>query len=287
MTDRRLERAFSCVLLFVLVSGWLTPSAAFASVAQFRNEHGESLNNLQVTPGATFNVTIARICRPGYASNVRDVPESEKIAVYAEYGIAHHTTDEYEIDHLISLELGGSNAITNLWPELNDHPHGYLNSKDILENRLHHLVCDGSVTLALAQRSIATDWVSAYRRYLGGWPSAKASLAPAPSTAPGTTATGPAFPHSALVKITSLSNPVAPGDYATLTARSTPNDVCTLSVTLPSGNVSRSSGLGSATINASGIATWRWKIDISTGAGSAHAVVSCGAGSTSASFTIA
>ena len=70
------------------------------------------------TPGAIFKeVTKDQICVPGYSQTVRNVPDSEKKAVYREYGILSHTTGEYEVDHFISLELGGSNDISNLWPE--------------------------------------------------------------------------------------------------------------------------------------------------------------------------
>jgi len=72
----------------------------------------------------------------------------------------------YEVDHLISLELGGSNDITNLWPEAYAGAWG-ARSKDALENRMHRLVCAGQLDLAQAQREIATDWVEAYRRYVG------------------------------------------------------------------------------------------------------------------------
>jgi hypothetical protein len=51
------------------------------------------------------------------ARKVRDVPEEMKREVYREYGITSHGPGDYEIDHLISLELGGSNSIKNLWPE--------------------------------------------------------------------------------------------------------------------------------------------------------------------------
>jgi hypothetical protein len=61
------------------------------------------------TPGAVFSVTSERVCQPGYARSVRNVPASEKTAVYREYGITQHALGTYEIDHLISLELGGSN----------------------------------------------------------------------------------------------------------------------------------------------------------------------------------
>ena len=62
------------------------------------------------TPGAILSTgTKSAICKSGYASSVRNVPDSEKNQDYAEYGITSHATGEYEVDHLVSLELGGSN----------------------------------------------------------------------------------------------------------------------------------------------------------------------------------
>ena len=118
-----------------------------------------------LTPGATFAVGVARICVPGYASSVRDVSDAEKAAVYARYGVTW-VPYQHEIDHLISLELGGSNAIRNLWPEPYAGRWG-ARTKDVLENRLHALVCSGGLSLATAQHQEAADWVRAYRRYVG------------------------------------------------------------------------------------------------------------------------
>jgi hypothetical protein len=70
------------------------------------------------TPGAVFpNATAAQICRSGYSSSVRDVPAEVSRMVYADYGIAARSPGEYEVDHLVPLELGGSNDIANLWPQ--------------------------------------------------------------------------------------------------------------------------------------------------------------------------
>src|ERR1019366_334698 len=184
-------------------------SPAFARTGHFRYSHGEPLDDLRVTPGVTFHVTVATICRSGYSTSVRNVPESEKNQVYAEYGITHHTTGQYEIDHLISLQLGGNNAIVNLWPELNDHPHGYLNSKDILENRLHALLCTGKVSLRSAQTLIASNWVTTYHQFLGAWP--KANAVPPKAT----TTTSPVATTTQVggVHITSLISSVAPGGH--------------------------------------------------------------------------
>jgi hypothetical protein len=290
MRLRRIACIGTAAVAFSAVS-LVLPATAFASVAHFRYDHGDPLNDLRVTPGVTFHVAVATICRSGYATSVRDVPESEKNTVYAEYGITHHTTNQYEVDHLISLELGGSNAIGNLWPELNNHPKGYLNSKDILENRLHVLVCDGKVGLASAQKAIAANWVSAYHQYLGAWPKASAAQPTVTATtAPiATTTTRPTAttPPSGAVTITSLIGSIAPGGHESLTAHSSKSgDSCTLAVTLPSGRPSTESGLGSTTANASGVATWTWLIGSTTGAGTAHVSVICSAGSTTGTFTI-
>jgi hypothetical protein len=120
------------------------------------------------TPGATLTGATARdVCTPGWAGRHRNVSSATKRDVYAAYGIAHHGRGEYEMDHLVSLELGGSNVEANLFPEAAEPRPGF-HEKDGLENRLHDLVCAGTVTLAAAQTMISTDWLSAYRRYVPG-----------------------------------------------------------------------------------------------------------------------
>jgi hypothetical protein len=126
--------------------------------------------NHNLTPGVALHVSAAQICAPGYASRTRDVPQSEKDAVYARYGVAY-VPYAHEVDHLVSLEIGGSNVITNLWPEPYAGRWG-ARTKDVLENRLHELVCDGHLSLQAAQHQEATNWVAAYERYVGGTPSA-------------------------------------------------------------------------------------------------------------------
>ena len=121
------------------------------------------LPNRRLTPGVALRVGAAQICRPGYASHVRNVPESEKEAVYRRYRVAQ-VPYAHEVDHLVSLELGGSNGIRNLWPEPYAGRWG-ARTKDVLENRLHALVCSGRLRLRFAQRIEARNWVAAYRRY--------------------------------------------------------------------------------------------------------------------------
>jgi hypothetical protein len=123
---------------------------------------------LGLTPGIVLAVGPAKICVPGYSASVRDVPTSESDAVYRRYGV-EHVPYAHEVDHLISLELGGSNAIRNLWPEPYAGRWG-ARTKDVLENRLHDLVCSGRLPLPRAQHMEATNWIAAYKRYVGSRP---------------------------------------------------------------------------------------------------------------------
>src|SRR5947208_7386824 len=116
------------------------------------------------TPGAIFpDATKEKICVPGYASSVRDVPQSLKNKVYNEYGITQHVAGQYEVDHLVSLQLGGSNDIANLWPEAASPKPGF-HEKDQVENYLHDQVCSGAISLKEAQIEIATNWLAVYNR---------------------------------------------------------------------------------------------------------------------------
>jgi hypothetical protein len=125
------------------------------------------------SPGAYYSkLTKAMICATTFkTSKVRNVPTSEKHAVEVEYGLtpkSYGTT--LEIDHIVSLELGGSNDIRNLFPEQADAHPGY-HVKDKLENKLHDLVCDGTLTLSSVRHRIAKDWQALYKSVFGVAPS--------------------------------------------------------------------------------------------------------------------
>jgi hypothetical protein len=119
------------------------------------------------SPGTRYRlVTKKQVCVPGYSKRVRNVPESRKDAVYRAYKIKRHFNGRNgEVDHLVSLELGGTNATANLFPEAAS-PRPASHEKDRLENRLHDLVCSGEVTLRRAQEMIAKNWVKAYKVYV-------------------------------------------------------------------------------------------------------------------------
>ena len=121
------------------------------------------------SPGALYSkLTKAVLCSSGFrTSSVRDVPQSEKFAVEREYGLAPGLYGRtLEIDHIVSLEIGGSNDIANLFPEKAKPSPGYP-EKDKLENRLHAMVCANQMTLRAAQQQIAANWQALYKKVFG------------------------------------------------------------------------------------------------------------------------
>jgi hypothetical protein len=121
------------------------------------------------SPGAYYTrLSSAVICSSSFrTSAIRDVPQSEKFQVEREYGMpASYYGRSIEIDHIVPLELGGSNDIANLYPEPGSGAASY-HVKDTLENKLHDLVCAGAMNLRVAQRQIAADWQALYKRVFG------------------------------------------------------------------------------------------------------------------------
>ena len=112
--------------------------------------------DVRCSPGAYYSgLTRAVICSSGFrTSTIRNVSQSEKYAAETEYGmLARLYGRTIEIDHLIPLELGGSNDIANLFPEPGAGNVSY-QVKDKLENRLHTMVCARQITLAGARFGI-------------------------------------------------------------------------------------------------------------------------------------
>lgn len=145
-------------------------AGTFSARAQQPAATAPILPNPKLTPGDTFPVTLDDIKAKGYSATVRDVPINEKRAVYAAYGITHWERGEYEVDHLISLSLGGSNSQQNLWPQSYQTQPWNAHTKDQLESRLLALVRAGKVDLHTAQQEMAKDWIRAYKKYVSPVP---------------------------------------------------------------------------------------------------------------------
>lgn len=115
------------------------------------------------TPGDLMpKVTQKDICTPLYTAKVRNVPDSVKKKVFAEYNMDNKKSPcPCEVDHFISLELGGSNDIKNLWPEPYAEPNG-ARTKDKVETWLHHQICKGNIELKDGQDAITGNWKKVY-----------------------------------------------------------------------------------------------------------------------------
>lgn len=117
------------------------------------------------TPGAvdeSVNQTnlYQTVCKKGYTKIVRppvEYTQKLKTQQIKEYGYSDTALRDYEEDHLIPLELGGSSDPKNLWPE----PINQAHEKDQTENLCNQKVCDGKMTLIEAQKEIAANWQTA------------------------------------------------------------------------------------------------------------------------------
>jgi hypothetical protein len=119
----------------------------------------------KLTPGETTAVTKEDVCGTRHTTLIEPIPVRVKGQVFARYGISTAGPSSYNIDHLIPMKLGGSNSIKNLWPQPLSGEWNYA-LKNKLEKQLQKKVCRGELELSKAQQEIATDWVSAYKKYV-------------------------------------------------------------------------------------------------------------------------
>jgi len=117
-----------------------------------------------LTPGATRPVRLDELC-DGRQSTDRPISVAVRQAVLRDYRMEEVPAHEYELDYLITPELGGSEDRLNLWPERYGARVWNARVKDELEQLLPQLVCRGRVDLETAQRDIASNWIAAYKKY--------------------------------------------------------------------------------------------------------------------------
>jgi Putative zinc-finger len=115
------------------------------------------------TPGAVSAHSAMELCAGARPS--RMVSDETRRAVLRTYGMEQVPADQYELDALITPELGGTTEAGNLWPQRYGSPVWNARVKDELERLLPELVCGGEVALAHAQQAIATDWIAAYKQF--------------------------------------------------------------------------------------------------------------------------
>ncbi len=117
----------------------------------------------ELTPGSVRPVRLDAVCGRGVAGApvvAAQVPRQ----VFAAYGVDYRRAADYELDFLITPELGGASDVDNLWPQPYRHVVWNAYVKDELERHLRRLVCRGALDLETAQRELAGDWIAAYKR---------------------------------------------------------------------------------------------------------------------------
>lgn len=124
-----------------------------------------------ISPAVTQTNIQQTICRANYTATIRPpasyttkLKAAQLAGAYSKY--LDRALANYEEDHLISLEIGGSPTDPkNLWPQ----PYAGTGAriKDQVENKLHSLVCSGKISLIDAQKAITANWYTAYQKYVG------------------------------------------------------------------------------------------------------------------------
>jgi hypothetical protein len=138
---------------------------------RLRQRSGYWLPDPRCTPGSKNPDLTEEVLRnPAFRTGcVRDsaTSETDKSAMYARYGVARPPDNRgvkqiCELDHLVSLELGGADTLDNIWPQCGPSKvvlrERYFKVKDEVENYLARRVREGSMRLIDAQRGIANDW---------------------------------------------------------------------------------------------------------------------------------
>jgi len=136
-----------------------------------KTSRGFLIPDPKCSPGAVNpTVTLAILKTKGFTTKcLRDqaTTPTQKAQTYAWYKIkkpAHNAgkTQTCELDHIISLELGGADTLENIWPQCG--PAGvaltkrFFKQKDAVENFLAAEVRAGRISMADAQKGVAEDW---------------------------------------------------------------------------------------------------------------------------------
>jgi hypothetical protein len=137
--------------------------------------HDEATASVSPSGAINEDVTQAKIqqtiCIPGWTATVRpstSYTNAVKAKLLRAQGLPQADAAKYELDHLVPLALGGHpRKPENLWLQPWDGEWG-ARVKDRLEVKLKAMVCKGRITLERARRAIATNWIAAFKNYVGG-----------------------------------------------------------------------------------------------------------------------
>jgi hypothetical protein len=145
-------------------------------------KNGFAVPDPACTPGAVNpTLTLTALKDPAFRTDcVRNQATPESRSSSEEHSSKHFKTDTYgwygvpkptdnegknqtcELDHFISLELGGADTLDNIWPQCGPADvtldNRFFKEKDTVENYLAWMVKHGEMELDEAQKGIAADW---------------------------------------------------------------------------------------------------------------------------------
>lgn len=150
-------------MIFNLLLSLLLQVVTATPLAHYGHHGPALLPDAYVTPGIVRTTDEKIVCH----QTTKALRQPGIQAVYHLYGAKKVKGVCCEIDHLISLELGGDNGAKNEWPQPYTPTPG-AHEKDQVENWLHSQVCSGKMRLVDAQKQIATDWYAVYLKMKGG-----------------------------------------------------------------------------------------------------------------------
>ena len=159
--------ALACCAAVVASFGltWLVNPRTTGSGSRVLSTSVVMLPNPDLTPGIASAVTVSEICATRRPHRPEPVPLDVRRRVFESYGADLARSAEYELDYLITPELGGVADARNLWPQPFAGTPWNAHVKDELELHFRRMACDGAIDLAAAQREMATDWIAAYKRH--------------------------------------------------------------------------------------------------------------------------
>lgn len=169
---QKLFRLIPLFMFLVFVGVVLVFSYSFTSSLGSANRVGPDylyppIGFGELNPNVTQKNVDTTICKSGWTATIRP-PVSYTNALKNKLLTSGKPSD-FELDHYVSLELGGSPTSTNnLWMEAYETPIGIgARQKDTIESELKRRVCLGSLSLKDAQNIIMTDWYAEFLKKNG------------------------------------------------------------------------------------------------------------------------
>jgi hypothetical protein len=119
---RHIRLVMACSIVLILLAGAWTMNRVGTDLgnsifAEAPIEPG-AVPKANLTPGATLPLLANDVCNAAIQRHlVPHVPRPLSAQVFKEYGIENPVPGAYEVDYLITPELGGASDLKNLWPE--------------------------------------------------------------------------------------------------------------------------------------------------------------------------